>query len=442
MHFVSRLLSSFLAVGVSVAAWTMPGLGGGGGGDGCVAVPAVWNGFGYLFNITVGGQELTVLSDWTWMSLFVRSGRCMGRYHELACVGDGGQTFFDERRSASFRNSSLPQIRWPVTAFAANFTVDYGVDTVCVGAVCNPATVFQLSNFPVTAEAIPPVPFAGIYGLAPVTAGLTEASQPAHYQAWQAGKLGSRVGWHSCAALSSSDSCLGGEAKLVFGGSDTTLYDEARMQIFAVSNPPWLGDAFYPVRPPRNNYWSTALTGYWIRSKSPHHAAESPNFVLRGPRVDGGDGMLALLDEGSEGLGAPLSSKAYAWLARHIGASPASDAVVEAIASQGSSGFNTALQEWYTVPCAGTNELPDLVYELEGRENYTIRPKDYVTQLKESKLCYLNINVWKYGRTEDGDAKVILLGRAFLKRLYVLLDFDSLSFGFAPLRESLSSEKL
>ncbi|RDA87837.1 putative aspartyl protease [Ophiocordyceps camponoti-leonardi (nom. inval.)] len=407
-----------------------------GAAQAAVAVPAVWNGFGYLFNITVGGQELTVLSDWTWMSLFVRSGRCLGRYDPPVCVGEAGQAFFDERRSASFENStSLSQIRWPMTAFAPNFTVDYGADTVCVGPVCHAKTVFQLSDFPYPAEAIPTVPFGGIYGLAPVTAGLGEASHPAHYQSWRAGELGARVGWHSCAALSSTESCLGGEAKLVFGGTDEALYRD--METFAIRNPPWLEDAFYPVRPPRKNYWSAALTGCWIQTK----AGESSNFALGGSqgssgvRVGDDNSTLALLDEGSEGLGAPLSSKAYAWLTRHVGASPASREEVDAIANQGSSGFNTAMQKWYTVPCGATDEFPELVYELEGKANYTIRPGDYVTRLKGKGSCYLNINVWKYGRTEDGDAKVMLLGMMFLKRLYVVLDFERLSFGLAPLKE-------
>ncbi|RCI10090.1 putative aspartyl protease [Ophiocordyceps polyrhachis-furcata BCC 54312] len=410
-----------------------------GAAQAAVAVPAVWNGFGFLFNITVGGQQLTVLSDWTWMSLFVRSGRCMGRYDPVVCVGEAGQTFFDERRSTSFENStSLAQIRWPMTAFAPNFTVDYGADTVCVGPVCQAKTIFQLSNFPYPTEAIPTVPFGGIYGLAPVTAGLSEASHPAHYQSWRAGKLGPRVGWHSCSALSSTESCLGGEAKLVFGGTDTELYHDTRMQTFAVRNPPWLEDAFYPVRPPRKNYWSAALTGYWIRTK----VGESPNFALGRSQGGGGGGddnsTLALLDEGSEGLGAPLSSRAYAWLTRHVGAMPASKEEVDAISNQGSSGFNTATQKWYTVPCRATDQFPDLIYELEGKANYTVRPRDYVTRLKGRGSCYLNINVWRYGRTEDGDAKVVLLGIMFLKRLYVMLDFESRSFGLAPLKELLS----
>ncbi|RDA92439.1 putative aspartyl protease [Ophiocordyceps camponoti-saundersi (nom. inval.)] len=406
--------------------------------EGVVALPAVWNGFGYLFNVTVGGQELTMLSDWTWMSLFVRSGRCMGRYDPAVCVGENGQTFFDERRSTTFENkTSLPQIRWPMTAFAPNFTVDYGADTICVGAVCHAETIFQLSNFPYPADAIPRVPFGGIYGLAPVTAGLSEASHPAHYQFWKGGKSGARVGWHSCSALSSTESCLGGEAKFVFGGTDSAMYHDTDMRTFAVRNPTWLEDAFYPVRPPRKNYWSATLTGCWVRTRE----GESSNFALGGSRDGGGSGdddnnnsTLALLDEGSEGLGAPLSSKAYAWLTQQVGASPASEEVVDAITRQGSSGFNTALQKWFTVPCGETEDFPELVYELEGRANYTIRPRDYVTRLKEENSCYLNINVWKYGRTEDGDARVVLLGGMFLKRLYVVLDFDRLSFGFAPLK--------
>lgn len=409
----------------------------------CVALPAVWNGFGYLFDITVGGQALAVLSDWTWASLFVRSGRCLNRFDPPTCVGTSGQTWFNEQQSATFANSSLPQSCWPVTAFAPNFTVDYATDDVCVGDTCSPGTLLQLSDFPYPAAAIPTVPFGGIFGMAPVTPGLGEELYPASYQAWKAGKMGPRVGWNSCATLSSSEPCLGGGAKFVLGGTDLSLYNMKETQTFVVRNPSWLGEAFYPLTPPRNNYWSTELTGSWVRPKG---QTESPNFAIVPTASDPPNSptrTLGLLDEGSEGLGAPLSLKAYRWLVEHVGATLAPGAVVQAIAAQGSSGFNMAHQDWYTVPCNGTGDLPELVYELEGRANYTISPADYVVTLRgnatQSPVCYLSINVWKYGRVDNGDARVLLLGGAFLKRLYVTLDFEMLTFSLALLRDTISS---
>ena len=424
----------FLALQLLVSLTAATGCAAVSNGNNSVEVPAVWGVFGYLFNITVGNpaQELTVLSDWTWMSLFVRSGRCMNQLNPSLCVGDTGQAYFDERDSTTFRNTSLPQSSWPVTAFAPNFTVDYGTDRVCVGKVCTRNTIFQLSNFPYPGDVIPKVPFGGIYGMAPVTPHLNETSWTANYQAWQAGRLGPRVGWNSCATLGTSKPCLGGEAKFVLGGTDTTLYDADEMRTYAIQNPSWLSDAFYPVTPPRNNYWSTALTGSWIRGSQ-----HSENFVVPFNTSDGGNtNPLALLDEGSEGLGAPLSSNAYKWLVHHVNGSLASNATIHAIATQGSSGYNMAYQDWYTVPCDGTDSYPELVYEMDGRTNYTILPKDYVVELDNpsGRVCYLSINVWKYGRTDSGDAKIILLGGAFLKRLYVVLDFENLSFGFAPLK--------
>jgi hypothetical protein len=398
-----------------------------------VAVPAVWNGFGYLFNITVGTppQELTMLSDWTWMSLFVRSGRCLNQYDPSLCLGTSGQTWFDERASTSFANTSLPQLSWPLTAFAPNFTVDYGTDDVCIGDLCSAGTVLQVSDFPYPGEGIPKVPFSGIFGMAPVTAGLNETFHPANYQAWKAGRLGSRVGWNSCAALASSDPCLGGEAKLVFGGTDSSLYDNDTLRIYEIQNPDWLSDAFYPLTPPRENYWTTPLTGSWILGTSEE---ESRNFAVPFSGSNGSNVTpLVVLDEGSEGLGAPLSLNAYNWLVDQVRGTLASNDTIEEIHAQGSSGFNTAEQNWYTVSCDDIDSYPELVYELNGHTNYTVPPQDYVTKLSDSSTCYLNINLWKYGRTEDGNAKVALLGLAFLKRLYVVLDFETQSFGLAPL---------
>lgn len=407
-----------------------------------VAVPAVWNGFGYLFNATVGGQELTVMSDWTWASLFVRSGRCLGSWDPALCVGASRQAWFDERRSATFANASLPRRSWAGTAFVPDFdfAVDYGADTVCVGGACAPGTVLQLSDFPRAAAAVPPVPFAGIFGMAPVTPGLGRDMHPAPYQAWRAGRAGPRVGWNSCAALPSSAPCLGGDAKLVLGGADAALFDARAMHHFAVGSPPWLADAFLPLTPPRTNYWSTAVTGLWARGPVP--APASPNFARPAapPRAPAAHTTLGLLDDGSEGLGAPLSLRAYRWLVARISAVPAPPAVARAIAAQGSSGFDTAHQQWFTVPCGAAAGFPDLVYELDGRANWTIPPEDYVFKLRgfvPGPVCYLGVNVWKHSRVADGDAR-LLLGGAFLRRLYVLLDFERLSFCLAPLRRSTS----
>lgn len=400
-----------------------------------VAVPAVWNGFGYLFNISVGTppQPLTVLSDWTWISLFVRSGRCMNQWNIPMCIGNNGQAFFNERKSSTFHNRSLPQLKWDITAFAPDFTVDYASDTVCVSNICTTNTTLQVSDLPYGGDVIPRVPFGGIYGMAPVTPDVTEAFYTQNYQAWKAGIFGPKVGWHSCASLSSRKSCLGGEAKFVLGGTDQAMYDSSRMQVYNIQNPSWLSEAFYPYNPPKSNYWSTALTGVWISGEE-----EPTNFIYN---FSGSNNVsmqtLALLDEGSEGLGAPLSLNAYKWLVKQVNGTLASNATVQAIMAQGSSGYNGASQDWYTVPCNSTRSRPTLVYELDGRQNYTIPESDYIIRLESAAtpVCYLNVNVWKYGRTSSGDSKVLLLGGAFLKRLYVQLDFENLSFGLAPLKK-------
>jgi hypothetical protein len=75
-----------------------------------------------------------------------------------------------------------------------------------------------------------------------------------------------------------------------------------------------------------------------------------------------------------------------------------------------------------------------VVYEIDGRVNYTLGPESYVQEISGTGKCYLNVNSWKYSRTKRGDATVIVLGVAFLKKLYVVLDFEKVSFGFAPLK--------
>lgn len=397
--------------------------------DTAVSVPALWGGVGFFFNITVGTppQSLTVLSDWTWVALFVRSGRCQDGYDPSLCDA-AGQSYFNEKASGTFQNTSLPQLDWPVTAFSPYFTVDYGSDTVCVGKVCTPNTDFQLSDFPYNGSLVPAEPFGGIYGLAPVTAQVNSSFYTANYQAWKSGTLGPQVGWHACSALSSLTTCSGGDALFVFGGTDTAMYDTNDLEFYSVVGPSWLNSAFYPYTPPKDNYWSTAWTGSWVGNYP-------RNFVVNPLSFDGVSTVtpLVVLDEGSEGLGASLSLNAYNFLVSQLNGTLASNATVAAITKEGSSGPNTENQDWYLVNC-NTTGYPTLTYELDGRANYTIPPSDYVQDLNDTDQCYLNALVWEYGKTADGNAAVAVLGLNFLKRLYVVLDFQQVAFGLAPLK--------
>lgn len=419
-------------------------------------VPATWKRYGYLFNITVGtpAQQLTVLSDWTWVSLFVRSGRCEDIYNPSLCVAPG-QAYFDERASVTFANTSLPQLTWPVTAFSSNFTVDYGSDAVCTGSICASNVTFQVSDFPYPGSSVPVQPFGGIYGLAPVTPDLNVTFYPAFYQAWKHGAFDNpQIGWNSCQDMASKQACLGGDAKFVFGSTDTTLYRQDMLQWYSVVDPTWLAQAFYPFSPPKSNYWAAPWTGGWIVSTN---GSISPNYAVRFPKAavlsDSSNSSnsesisssvkrredtkltpLAVLDEGSEGLGIPLSARAYADLVRRTHAVKAGNDTVAAITSQGTSSPTAeGSQEWYTVDCTHADTFPSVVYEIDGRVNYTLGPESYVQEISGTGKCYLNVNSWKYSRTKRGDATVIVLGVAFLKKLYVVLDFDKVAFGFAPL---------
>ncbi|KAF5683758.1 fusarin C cluster-peptidase [Fusarium circinatum] len=403
-----------------------------------VSVPANWGVYGYLFNITVGNppQNIPMLCDMTWKALFVRSSRCMDIFNPELCDSKG-QTFFEQRNSRTFKNTSFAQVTLPVTPYAPNFTVDYGRDVMCIGGICNKNTLMQVSDFPYPGSMTPVVPFGGIYGLAPKAEVLADGgSDPATFQAWEDGKLAPLIGWHTCDVLGTKATCHGGDSKLVFGGTDETMYAESEMQSYSIQNPEWLSDAFFPVVPARSNYWATRLTGMWIKTKTLSKNYAVPFQAIRGERKTS---PLAVVNEGSEGLGAPLSENGYKRLVEDIpSAKLASNATIEHIRSQGSTGYNTKQQDWYTVDCGGLEHYPDLVYQLDGGKKYTIPPQDYVTMLANmpGSVCYLNINTWKFGRMENGDAKVILLGKAFLKRHYLVLNFEERSFSLAPLREN------
>ncbi|RAH68507.1 eukaryotic aspartyl protease [Aspergillus aculeatinus CBS 121060] len=412
-----------------------------------VSVPANWNGFGYLFNITVGTppQSLTVLSDWAWVTLFTRSARCEGRYDPAHCVA-AGQSYFDERASTSYSNQTiLPRLRWDTSLYSPDFTVNYATDTVCINHpdntshICTtPSTTIQVSDFPFAGHYVPPVPFGGIFGLAPVIPGLNATYHPTHYQAWKQGRAGAQIGFNSCAKLSSKRFCHGGDAKFVFGGTDPSLYDADQVIWYPIVTPPWLGDEmFLPIKPSIWNFWATRWTGGWIVEPEPRPDGEkrwsssssssSPtNYALITP--------LAVLDDGSEGLGVPVTARQYAELVRRTGGRKADAATRAAIAAQWtSSTTGMATQDWYVVDCA-TDGRPELVYEFDRRGNYSVGAQEYVQKIYETGECYLNAHVWEHSRTESGDATVISVGDGILKGLYVVLDFERNVFGLAPLK--------
>lgn len=402
-----------------------------------VSIPAFWTTYGYIFNITIGTppQQLAVLSDWTWTSLFTRSGRCHNVYDVSRCLAEG-QAYFNEKNSSTFHNTSLESFTWPHTAFAPNFTVDYARDSVCTGAICTKDTVIQLSDFAYEGPEIPIQEFGGIYGLAPVTPHPDPRFQPHFYQAWKRHQAAPRVGWNSCAKLSSSQPCLNGDSKLVFGGSDTTLYNQSEMTWYRTQKTSFIPGTKSLYYPQPNDMWATRWTGGWIAAQngiwSRNYAVNFTSTTRHGKNTSS---PMVILDEGSEGLGAALSAAAYSHLVEMTSASPANNETVAAIRGQGtSSGTGTEEQEWYLVDCVKTMEFPSLVYELDGRANYTVGPEDYVQKLDATGQCYLNINLWPYLNVEGGNSEVLLLGLAFLQNYYVVLDFEKSKFGLAPLR--------
>ncbi|RHZ63435.1 uncharacterized protein CDV56_106396 [Aspergillus thermomutatus] len=373
-----------------------------------IALPMQSSALGPLFNITVGTppQPLTVLSDWTWMSLFTRSAHCEGSYNVTACIPPG-QQWYNERQSTTFHNTSYDATAWENTSFLPGypFAVTYGQDRVCMGEICSNETVFQLSNFSITIPDV--VPFGGIFGLAPVLPGLNETFFPASYQAYLGGRLGPQVGFHSCAALSSTDTCGGGDMQAVLGGTaGPDVYDPADLVWFDVEAEDWLSEsAPLNVRPARSNFWAVQWTGMWIGEES---------LPLAQSTTTGGcENMpLAVFDEGSEGYRAPVPAAAL-------------DTFLSATNA-------TVSGSTYSLPCDIDQEgLPTLRYELQGKHNYTILPSEYVTRSDEG--CELRIRAWDF----ESNGPMALFGQAFLGRLYIVLDFARLQVGLTPLREEL-----
>ncbi|KAI9830141.1 MAG: hypothetical protein M1819_005818 [Sarea resinae] len=424
-----------------------------------VAVPMKQSSYGPVFNLTVGTppQPLTVLSDWTWMSFFTRSAYCDGSYNVSNCI-PAGQGWFDDHASSTFQNStSYAPTGWANTAFlpGEDFNVTYASDVVCLEASsdaaagdssqsCTPATVFQLSDFDVALTSA--LPFAGIFGLSPVLPGSNASFYPASYQAYLNDTLaGALVGYHSCANLASSSSCAGGDMLTVFGGTaNSSVFDPSSVAYLDVETEPCITiSAPLDFRPARDNFWSLRWTGFWIgdqavdlnissssSSSSKSTSSSSPACTDSSP--------LAVLDEGSEGVGAPVPSSAY-------------DALVAAanatVAANQSVALNTGNQTYYTVPCAAISTLPTLTYELGAAQNYTIAPAQYVVSVPPTttttttdgtaptNTCYLNAKTWALGP----DAPAAFFGSTFFGNLYVVFDFEGLRVGLAPLNQQLFS---
>lgn len=378
-----------------------------------VSVPMQSSPLGPLFNITLGTppQPLTMLSDWTWMSLFARSANCLGSYNISKCI-PSGQEYFDERRSRTFATTNLSATGWERTSFLPGyeFAVTYDRDKVCIGDICDNGVVFQLSDFDIAVDEA--VPFGGIFGLSPVFPSENVTFYPASYQAYLGGQLGPKVGFHSCAALTSKSTCGGGDMQTVFGGTaGSDVFDPTDVVRFDVDVGSCLSESSpLNVTPSRNNFWAIEWTGMWIGSEKVDLNRET---VLTGC-ADGTP--RAVFDEGSEGYGAPVPLNALA------------DFLLATNATE--SGPGSAVS--YLLPGVDDlDRLPTLTYEFEGKQNYTVSPRTYVSC--SGGNCTLNIKTWDF----YSNGPMALFGQTFFETLYVILDFESLQVGLAPLKKSL-----
>ncbi|EKV19723.1 Aspartyl proteinase [Penicillium digitatum] len=378
-----------------------------------VSVPMQSSPLGPLFHITLGTppQSLTVLSDWTWMSLFARSANCVGSYDLAKCI-PSGQEYFNEKDSRTFLSTNLSATGWDGTSFLPGyeFAVTYNRDKVCIGDVCDDGVSFQLSDFDLVIDEV--VPFGGIFGLSPVFPSENATFYPASYQAYLGGQLGPQVGFHSCAALTSKSTCGGGDMQTVFGGTaDREVFDPAEVVRFEVN----VGNCLFEssplnVTPSRHNFWAIEWTGMWIGSDK----VELNQETLLTGCADGKP--RAVFDEGSEGNGAPIPLNALPGLLHTTNATE----------------FGTGPEASYRLSTVeNLDRFPTLTYEFQGKQNYTVSPRFYVSCTNES--CTLNIKTWDF----YSNGPMAFFGQTFFAALYVILDFESLQVGLAPLKQSL-----
>jgi len=388
-----------------------------------------------------------MLSDWCWPALWVRSATCLGAFDIATCIPPG-QQFLDTAASWTYHNTRHPSGKWTGTAYTGpvEFGVTYGEDVVCVlgdganGNVCQKDVTIQLSDFDFV---VPDVQaFGGIFGLAPVLErNHDEATFPASYQMWLDGRLGPQLGFHSCMELKSKETCGGGDMHMMLGGSAGVLvYDPEVMVYHNVTTSPCVT---LGIKPAMTNFWAIPWTGFWIDGQeigAPSRkriatSGRGRNSTTKSISPSECDTMtpVALMDEGSEGNGAPMTAQAYQALVSLTNATLAADQSV---------GLNRGDQLYYTVACQEAASFPILTYELSGKQNVTVEPAQYVAIVpavggSASATCYLNVRVWDRAKSGPG----VFFGIPFFAKLYVLLDYENLTVGLASLNKELLSVK-
>ncbi len=323
------------------------------------------------------------------------------------------------------------------------------------GNVCQQDVTLQLSA---SDFLVPEVQaFGGIFGLAPVARGASHDTPtlPASYQMWLDGRLGPTLGFNSCMELALRETCGGGDMHTMLGGSPgASVYDSEGMVYHNVTTSACVT---LGIEPAMTSFWSVPWTGFWIGGHTIEGAgvgAQAPSCEQTTTAVGGPGGgkregpepkviaqdecscdtmtPLALMDEGSEGYGAPMTAQAYGALVSFINATLAADQSVA---------LNRGDQLYYTVACEEVAGIPTLTYELSEKQNVTVEPTQYVFIVPAGEggsalpTCYLNVRVWDRAKKGPG----VFFGMPFFAKLYVLLDYENLTVGLASLNKELFS---
>ncbi|KAI4129412.1 MAG: hypothetical protein LQ338_002252 [Usnochroma carphineum] len=387
---------------------------------------------GPAFNIKVGNppQDMTVLDDWTWHSTWLYTPHCKGHYSIPDCVLPG-QNFFDSMKSSTLKNASDADQTFLGTDYTpgAPFTVSFATDEMCLPNGKNPKGLCQknveveLSNLAFEFPTVQDI--GGIIGLAPVLPGFNATYYPAAYQFMEAGQLDRIVGWHMCAGLKNKDTCQGQDYLTIYGGTDTSIYRPSQMQDHDIVVSPCINAGNLQLTPARSNYWSASWTGFWIGNKS--IPLSTPTTAMPDPPVPSCSSInpIAIFDEGGLGRGAPVPLAAFSTLTSVTKAT--------VINSTSALPLNEGKQGLWAVDCNAIRSLPDLVYELSGKQKITVTPQMYIDRDVMPGKCLLNARTWD--RTTAGAQT--FFGQTVLARTYLKYDFEGLKVGIAPVRREL-----
>lgn len=344
-----------------------------------------------------------------------------------------GQNYFDYRKSSTFSPTKDADQTFGGTDYTpgAPFTVSFGTDTMCRPngkhgqPGCQKGIEVEVSNLAFEFPSVEDI--GGIIGLAPPLPGFNKTYLPAAYQFFQhAPSLPHIVGWHTCNGLKIKTTCQGEDYLTVYGGTDTAVYDPRGLVYHDIVVSPCINAGNLKLTPARDNYWSASWTGFWIGKQnielgSPTTAQPDPP-VRSCATID----PVAVFDEGVMGRGAPVPLAAFKTLTTITKA--------KALNSTSALPLNEGKQGLWEVDCKDVKKLPELVYELSGKQKIVVGPEMYVDQGKVVKgKCLLNARTWERGTA----GAQVLFGQTVLERSYLRFDFEGLRVGVAPLRREV-----